>query len=134
MTSTSTPLQSPSSTTSLASIMASPPASSLDRKRMQPPLPPMAATRFGLETVGKGVAVASVSDCVTNTLIEKVEGFPTSYLIQEGLMKAFKANVDVEKSQLPKCARRLKMIMKGKKMSLKPCVKIFIVSDKTWNL
>ncbi|KAD4586580.1 hypothetical protein E3N88_24181 [Mikania micrantha] len=36
---------------------------------------------------------------VTNTLIKKVEG-PTSYMIPDGLIESFKANVDVEKNQL----------------------------------
>ncbi|KAD2393506.1 hypothetical protein E3N88_40483 [Mikania micrantha] len=36
---------------------------------------------------------------VTNTLLKKVEGPSTSYMITEGLMESFKANVDVEKNQ-----------------------------------
>ncbi|KAL8242016.1 hypothetical protein R6Q59_012318 [Mikania micrantha] len=37
---------------------------------------------------------------VTNTMIKKLEGASTSYIIPNGLMESFKANVDVEKNQL----------------------------------
>ncbi|KAL8214607.1 hypothetical protein R6Q57_004057 [Mikania cordata] len=44
---------------------------------------------------------------VTNTLIKKVEGFSTLCMIREELMESFKANIDVEKNQLPEIRKEI---------------------------
>ncbi|KAL8252259.1 hypothetical protein R6Q59_035952 [Mikania micrantha] len=54
---------------------------------------------------------------VTNTLIKKVEG-PTSYMIPEGLMESFKANVDVEKNQLLEMRKEIEDDHERKKAEL----------------
>ncbi|KAL8260538.1 hypothetical protein R6Q59_028491 [Mikania micrantha] len=54
---------------------------------------------------------------VTNTLIKKVEG-PTSYMIPEGLIESFKANVDVEKNQLLEMRKEIEDDHERKKAEL----------------
>ncbi|KAM0039844.1 hypothetical protein Hdeb2414_s0012g00386731 [Helianthus debilis subsp. tardiflorus] len=49
---------------------------------------------------------------ITNTLVKKVDGACTSYMIPEGLMESFKA------TSCWKCVMRLKRIMKEKKAKL----------------
>ncbi|KAD6796459.1 hypothetical protein E3N88_07355 [Mikania micrantha] len=56
--------------------------------------------------------------CVTNTLIKKVEGHSTSYMITEGLMESFKANVDVEKNQLLEMRKEIEDDHERKKIEL----------------
>ncbi|MFS7905595.1 hypothetical protein Hanom_Chr01g00049501 [Helianthus anomalus] len=55
---------------------------------------------------------------VTNTLVKKVDGACTSYLISEGLMESFKANVEVEKNQLLKMRREIEEDHERKKNEL----------------
>ncbi|KAL8201851.1 hypothetical protein R6Q57_010998 [Mikania cordata] len=55
---------------------------------------------------------------VTNTLIKKVEGPSTSYMIIEGLMKSFKANVDVDKNQLLEIRKEIEDDHERKKAEL----------------
>ncbi|KAD4585319.1 hypothetical protein E3N88_22920 [Mikania micrantha] len=55
---------------------------------------------------------------VTNTLIKKVEGPSTSYMITEGLMESFKANVDVEKNQLLEMRKEIEDDHERKKAEL----------------
>ncbi|KAL8223878.1 hypothetical protein R6Q57_019353 [Mikania cordata] len=55
---------------------------------------------------------------VTNTLIKKVEGASASYMIPEGLMESFKANVDVKKNQLLEMRKEIKDDHERKKAEL----------------
>ncbi|KAJ0606548.1 hypothetical protein HanHA89_Chr03g0086381 [Helianthus annuus] len=66
---------------------------------------------------------------VTNTLVKKVDGACTSYMIPEGLMESFKAT-----SSCWKCVMRLKRIMKEKRLSWKLCKKTLTTNNKTWKL
>ncbi|KAI3814067.1 hypothetical protein L1987_18811 [Smallanthus sonchifolius] len=52
---------------------------------------------------------------VTNTLIKKVDGACTSYMIPEGLMESFKANVEAEKNQLMKMRKEFEEESERKK-------------------
>ncbi|KAD4180016.1 hypothetical protein E3N88_28607 [Mikania micrantha] len=56
--------------------------------------------------------------CATNTLIKKVEGPSTSYMIAEGLMESFKANVDVDKNQLLEIRKEIEDDHERKKAEL----------------
>ncbi|KAD4180031.1 hypothetical protein E3N88_28622 [Mikania micrantha] len=56
--------------------------------------------------------------CDTNTLIKKVEGPSTSYMIAEGLMESFKANVDVDKNQLLEIRKEIEDDHERKKSEL----------------
>ncbi|KAJ0477688.1 hypothetical protein HanHA300_Chr13g0491431 [Helianthus annuus] len=55
---------------------------------------------------------------VTNTLVKKVDGACTSYMISEGLMESFKANVEVEKNQLLEMRREIEEDHERKKAKL----------------
>ncbi|KAJ0742127.1 hypothetical protein HanOQP8_Chr06g0235981 [Helianthus annuus] len=66
---------------------------------------------------------------VTNTLVKKVDGACTSYMIPEGLMESFKAT-----SSCWKCVMRLKRTMKEKRLSWKLCKKTLTTNNKTWKL
>ncbi|KAD7480000.1 hypothetical protein E3N88_03136 [Mikania micrantha] len=58
------------------------------------------------------------SRVVMKTLIKKkVEG-PTSYMITEGLMESFKANVDVQKNQLLEMRKEIEVDHERKKAEL----------------
>ncbi|KAM0008667.1 putative transposase, Ptta/En/Spm, plant [Helianthus debilis subsp. tardiflorus] len=55
---------------------------------------------------------------VTNTLVKKVDGAVTSYMIPEGLMESFKANVEVEKNQLLEMRKEIEEDHERKKSEL----------------
>ncbi|KAJ0521644.1 hypothetical protein HanIR_Chr10g0473371 [Helianthus annuus] len=55
---------------------------------------------------------------VTNTLVKKVDGACTSYMIPEGLMESFKANVEVEKNQLLEMRKEIEEDHERKKAEL----------------
>ncbi|KAL8237842.1 hypothetical protein R6Q59_018923 [Mikania micrantha] len=55
---------------------------------------------------------------VTNTMIKKLDGASTSYIIPDGLMESFKANVDVEKNQLIEMRKEIEDDHERKKAEL----------------
>ncbi|KAM0011256.1 hypothetical protein Hdeb2414_s0017g00508021 [Helianthus debilis subsp. tardiflorus] len=55
---------------------------------------------------------------VTNTLVKKVDGACTSYMIPEGLMESFKANVEIEKNQLLEMRKEIEEDHERKKVEL----------------
>ncbi|KAM0056947.1 putative transposase, Ptta/En/Spm, plant [Helianthus debilis subsp. tardiflorus] len=55
---------------------------------------------------------------VTNTLVKKVDGACISYMIPEGLMESFKANIEVEKNQLLEMRKEIEEDHERKKAEL----------------
>ncbi|KAD7117508.1 hypothetical protein E3N88_04776 [Mikania micrantha] len=55
---------------------------------------------------------------VTNTMIKKLDGASTSYIIPDGVMESFKANVDVEKNQLIEMRKEIEDDHERKKAEL----------------
>ncbi|KAJ0725958.1 hypothetical protein HanPI659440_Chr12g0464801 [Helianthus annuus] len=55
---------------------------------------------------------------VTNTLVKKVDGACSSYMISEWLMESFKANVEVEKNQLLEMRKEIEGDHERKKAEL----------------
>ncbi|KAJ0532654.1 hypothetical protein HanIR_Chr09g0399351 [Helianthus annuus] len=55
---------------------------------------------------------------VTNTLVEKVDDACTSYMIPEGLMESFKADVEVEKNHLLEMRKEIEEDHERKKAEL----------------